>query len=59
MLDRRLTNADALILRTQALRAWLQLAYNCDCDCDGNVICELFVDPMRQPPAAATRLVRQ
>jgi MerR family redox-sensitive transcriptional activator SoxR len=56
MVNRHLADADALILRTQAVRAWLQLAHTCDCD--GIDACELFLDPTLQPPAAPMRVVR-
>jgi DNA-binding transcriptional MerR regulator len=41
-IDRHLADADALILRTQALHTWLQLAHTCDRG--GIDACELFVD---------------
>ena len=56
--DDRLPHIDALISRAQAVKHWLQVAQ--DCDCESVDVCGLFVDPTLLPPAGEIELdVRQ
>ena len=47
--DDKLPHIDALITRAQAVKHWLQVAQ--DCDCESVDVCGLFVDPTLLPPA--------
>ena len=54
----KLPHIDALILRAQAVKHWLQVARSCDCESVD--VCGLFVDPTLLPPADDIELdVRQ
>ena len=50
MADEKLPRIDALIARAQAVRRWLEVARQCDCESVD--VCGLFVDPTLLPPAA-------
>jgi MerR family redox-sensitive transcriptional activator SoxR len=52
--ERRLPHIDALIERAQAVKRWLEIAGNCDCQTVD--VCGLFVDPTLAPPPADTKL---
>jgi DNA-binding transcriptional MerR regulator len=52
--DEKLPHIDALITRAQAVKHWLQVAQNCDCQSVD--VCGLFVDPTLVPPAAEVDL---
>jgi MerR family redox-sensitive transcriptional activator SoxR len=47
--DEKLPRIDALIVRAQAVKHWLQVAQHCDCESVD--VCGLFVDPTLLPPA--------
>ena len=56
--DDKLAHIEALITRAQAVKHWLEVAQNCDCQSVD--VCGLFVDPTLLPPVAAIDLdVRQ
>jgi MerR family redox-sensitive transcriptional activator SoxR len=44
----KLPRIDALIARAQAVKHWLEVAQNCDCESVD--VCGLFVDPTLLPP---------
>jgi MerR family transcriptional regulator, redox-sensitive transcriptional activator SoxR len=46
--DRKLRDIDVLIERAAAVRRWLALASECDCETVD--VCALFVDPALSPP---------
>jgi MerR family transcriptional regulator, redox-sensitive transcriptional activator SoxR len=52
--ERKLPHIDALIERAQAVKRWLEIAGNCDCQTVD--VCGLFVDPTLAPPPADTKL---
>jgi MerR family redox-sensitive transcriptional activator SoxR len=52
--DEKLPHIDALILRAQAVKRWLQVAQACDCSSVD--VCGLFVDPTLLPPAGDVEL---
>jgi DNA-binding transcriptional MerR regulator len=54
--DDKLPHLDALIVRAQAVRHWLEAARSCDCASVD--VCELFVDPTLLPPAGEIGLAR-
>jgi MerR family redox-sensitive transcriptional activator SoxR len=45
----KLPHIDALIVRAQAVKHWLEVAQSCDCASVD--VCGLFVDPTLMPPA--------
>ena len=56
--DDKLAHIEALIVRAQAVKHWLQVARHCDCESVD--VCGLFVDPTLLPPVGAIDLdVRQ
>jgi hypothetical protein len=46
--DAKLPHIEALIVRAQAVKHWLQVAQACDCESVD--VCGLFVDPTLLPP---------
>ena len=48
--DRKLPDIEALIVRAQAVREWLDLARRCECATVD--VCRLFSDPALIPPRA-------
>jgi MerR family redox-sensitive transcriptional activator SoxR len=48
--DRKLVELEALIARAQAVRRWLELAR--ECDCERVDVCSLFTEPGLPPRAA-------
>ena len=54
----KLPDIEALITRARAVKQWLEVAQNCDCESAD--VCGLFVDPTLLPPAGDVALdVRQ
>jgi MerR family redox-sensitive transcriptional activator SoxR len=51
--DRKLPEIETLIRRAEAVKRWLELARQCDCETVD--VCDLFVDPALAPPPAAAR----
>ena len=52
--DEKLPRIDALIVRAQAVKHWLEVAQHCDCESVD--VCGLFVDPTLLPPAGEIAL---
>jgi hypothetical protein len=48
--EEKLPHIDALIVRTEAVKRWLEVARSCDCESVD--VCGLFADPTLIPPAA-------
>ena len=56
--DEKVEQNEALIVRAQAVKHWLQVAQRCDCESVD--VCGLFVDPTLLPPVGTVDLdVRQ
>jgi MerR family redox-sensitive transcriptional activator SoxR len=47
--NEKLPHIEALIIRAQAVKHWLEVAQSCDCSSVD--VCGLFVDPTLMPPA--------
>ncbi len=51
--ERKLPEVERLIARAEAMRAWLRLAT--ECDCESVDVCSLFTDPALAPDTASLR----